>query len=777
MAEEKSEKPENTPKDKSTEKPSAKKKSKLKKYVVRLFWFMFLAPILGFVGLMLGIAWFADLPDVEELQNPESNQATVMYSSDGKELGRFYAENRVNVAYGEIDEDVINALIATEDERYFEHSGIDARSLVRAIVKMGKGGGASTITQQLAKMQFHQEESQKATFFERLFQKLKEWIIAIRLERLYTKEEILALYLNKFDFTYNAVGIKSSSKVYFGTTPDSLTVEQAAMLVGMCQNPSRWNPIRFPDNALTRRNIVLSQMKKNGFLTQVQYDSIKEIPLDIDFNPETHNEGLAMYFREYLRDNYLKKWCAEHLKPNGKPYDMYRDGLKIYTTLDSRMQQYAEEATVQHMTDLQAQFDKSLEKKKNRPFSWQVKQEEITNIMNSAKKRSDRYKHMEADGATEEEIDTAFVTPIEMTVFSWKGEIDTTMSPLDSIRYYKGFLQAGFMAMEPQTGYIRAWVGGIDFHHFKYDHVKESKRQVGSTFKPFVYALAIQEGWSPCDQIPNVKTCITTETDEEWCPENSDNKLNGQMLTLKKALANSVNYVTAYIMKQFGPAAVVEFSRNVGITSPLDPVPSLCLGSADISLYEMTGAYSTFANKGTWIEPTFITRIEDRNGKVLEEFIPESREVLSEEKAFLMVSLMEGVVSSGTGVRLRYKYNLNTAIAGKTGTTQNNSDGWFMGITPELVAGAWVGGEDRSVHFDNTSEGQGASMALPIWAYFFQRVYADKSIKISKGAFEKPKRKMMMDLDCSKYEDDNPGGIYDPGFDDLDMWGDDGSQP
>lgn len=760
----------------TNEKPAGKTgsgKSKLKKYAVRIFWFMFLTPILGFIAIMLGIAWFSDLPDVEELQNPESNQATVVYSSDGKELGRFYAENRVNVAYKDIDEDVINALIATEDERYKEHSGIDARSLVRAIVKMGKGGGASTITQQLAKMQFHQEESQTASFGERIFQKLKEWIIAIRLERLYTKEEILALYLNKFDFTYNAVGIKSSAKVYFSTTADSLKVEEAAMLVGMCQNPSRWNPIRFPENALKRRNIVLFQMEKNGFLTKEQYDSLKTLPLVTKFNPETHNEGHGMYFREYLRDNYLKKWCAEHLKPNGQPYDLYRDGLKIYTTIDSRMQVYAEEAMTQHMTDLQGQFDKALKNKKNAPFSWKVKPDEIENIMNSAKKRSERYKNMTKAGASEEEIEKAFVTPTEMTVFSWKGDIDTTMTPLDSIRYYKGFLQAGFMAMEPQTGYIRAWVGGINFRHFKYDHVKESRRQVGSTFKPFVYALAIQEGWSPCDQIPNVKTCIPTESaDKEWCPENSDNKLNGQMLTLKKALANSVNYVTAYIMKQFGPAAVVEFARNVGVTSPLDPVPSLCLGTADISLYEMVGANSTFANKGTWIEPTFITRIEDRNGKVLEEFIPSSREVMSEEKAYLMVSLMEGVVTSGTGVRLRYKYNLNTSIAGKTGTTQNNSDGWFIGLTPDLVGGAWVGGEDRSVHFDNTSEGQGASMALPIWAYFFQRVYADKSIKISKGAFEKPKRKMLMDLDCSKYDQEsNP--IYDPGFDDIDPFGED----
>ncbi|HTF04917.1 MAG TPA: transglycosylase domain-containing protein [Bacteroidia bacterium] len=759
MAEEKSS-------ERNSEKESPKKKSKLRKYIVRVFWFLFLTPIVSFIALMLGIAWFSDLPDVEELQNPESNQATVVYSSDGKELGRFYAENRVNVQYGEIDQDVINALVATEDERYFEHSGIDARSLVRAIVKMGKGGGASTITQQLAKMQFHQEESQTANFFERVFQKLKEWIIAIRLERLYTKEEILALYLNKFDFTYNAVGIKSSSKVYFSTTPDSLATEEAAMLVGMCQNPSRWNPIRFPESALKRRNVVLYQMEKNGFLTRAEYDSLKEIPLKTRFNPETHNEGLAPYFRQYLRDKYMKKWCAEHLKPNGEPYDLYRDGLKIYTTLDSRMQLYAEESVTQHMTDLQDQFNKSLAKKKNAPFSYKVKQDEIASIMNSAKLRSDRYIRMKKGGASEEEIDKSFTTRIPMSVFSWHGDIDTVMSPMDSIRYYKGFLQTGFMAMEPQTGYIRAWVGGIDFHHFQYDHVKDSRRQVGSTFKPFVYALAIQEGWSPCDQIPNVKTCITTESNVEWCPENSDNKMNGQMLTLKKALANSVNYITAYIMKQFGPAAVVEFARNVGITSPLDPVPSLCLGTADISLYEMVGATSTFANKGTWIEPTFITRIEDRNGKVLEDFVPDSREVLSEEKAFLMVNLMEGVVSSGTGVRLRYKYKLTTAIAGKTGTTQNNSDGWFLGLTPDLAAGAWVGGEDRSVHFDNTSEGQGASMALPIWAYFFQRVYADKTIKISKGPFEKPKRKMLIDLDCSKYEDKESNPIYDPGFDD-----------
>jgi penicillin-binding protein 1A len=760
--------------DSKAEKPGKAEKSgkPKRKYhrIVRIFWILLLTPLLGFLGLLGGIAMFADLPDIEQLQNPESNLATVVYSSDDKELGRFYAENRVNVDFNEIDPDVIHALIATEDERYYEHSGIDARSLGRAVAKFGNGGGGSTITQQLAKMQFHQEEAQRATFTERVYQKLKEWIISVRLERLYTKEEIVALYLNKYDFNYNAVGIKSAAKVYFSASQDSLKIEEAAVLVGMCQNPSRWNPILFPENALKRRNLVLFQMVRNNFLSKAEYDSLKVLPIEVRFNPESHNEGLAPYFREYLRDNFLKKWCSEHLKPNGKPYDMYRDGLKVYCTIDTRMQEHAEHAMEKHMADLQKSFDATLKKKKNRPFSWKVKQDEIDQIMNSAKKRSDRYRKMKKAEMSDAEIDKAFNTPVKMSVFSWKGDIDTTMTPLDSIRYYKSFMQTGFMAMEPQTGYIKAWVGGINFRHFKYDHVKESRRQVGSTFKPFVYALAIQEGWSPCDKVPNVRTCITTEDGKEWCPNNSGGaaakKLEGEMLTLKKALANSVNYVTVYVMKQFGPQAVVDFAKSVGITSPLEPVPSLCLGTADISVYEMVGANSTFANKGTWIEPTFITRIEDRNGKVLEEFIPETREVMSEEKAFLMVSLMQGVVESGTGIRLRYKYKLNTPMAGKTGTTQNSSDGWFIGLTPDLVAGCWVGAEDRSVHFDaGDPENQGAAMALPIWAYFFQDVYADKSIKISKGAFEKPNRKMMMDLDCSKVEDKDPGTIFDPNTD------------
>ncbi|TND10439.1 MAG: penicillin-binding protein 1A [Bacteroidetes bacterium] len=762
-------------KEKNT-KPASKKdagKPNYRRYI-RIFWFLVALPIVGIITIISAVVLFADLPDIEALQNPKSNLASVVYANDGsKEIGRFYAENRVNVRYKDIDKDLIDALIATEDARYLDHSGIDAKGLLRVLVKTVIGGnmssgGGSTITQQLAKMQFHNVKD--LSLWQRSYQKLKEWIIAVRLERLYTKEEIMTMYLNKFDFIHSAVGIKSAAKVYFNATPDSLKVEEAAMLVGMCQNPSLWNPVGRADTAKHRRNVVMSQMVKYGYITQKQYDSLKVLPLRINYHPEDHNEGLATYFREYLRENFLKKWCSEHLKPDGKPYDLYRDGLRIYTTIDPKMQKYAEEAVAQHMKELQATFFERCKNKKNAPFSWRVSKDEIAQIMNQGMKRSDRYKGMKKAGASDEEIEKVFNTKIPMTVFAWNGDRDTVFSPMDSIRYYKSFLQTGFMAMDPQTGYIRAWVGGIDFHHFKYDHVKESRRQVGSTFKPFVYALAIQEGWSPCDRIANVRTCIPTPSGVDWCPDNSDNKHNGEMMTMKRALALSMNYVTTQIMKQFGPEAVIQFVRRIGITSPLDPVPSLCLGSADISLYEMVGANSTFANKGTWIEPTFVTRIEDKNGKVLADFIPKREEAMSEDKAYLMANLLKGVVDHGTGVRLRYKFKLTNPIAGKTGTTQNNSDGWFIGLTPELTGGAWVGAEDRSVHFDQTSEGQGASMALPIWAIFMQKVYADKTLKVGKGDFEKPNKKIMMELDC-KQADEDPPDIFDPNddpFDDFD---------
>lgn len=728
-----------------------------RKYIL-ITWGLVFTPVL-FLFMLFGLTAFellGELPDVKELQNPRSNLASIVYSSDGRILGKFYKENRVNCTFQELSPNLVQALVATEDARFYEHSGVDLKALFRSVSGLLTGnmsaGGGSTITQQLAKMQFSDKPKSK---LERVLQKIKEWIISIKLERLYTKEEIMTMYLNKFDFLNLAVGVKSASQIYFNTTPDKLTLPQAAMLVGMAKNPSLFNPRRFEERTRLRRNVVMSQMKKYGYISEARYDSLKTLPLNLDFRSEDHNEGLATYFREYLRDNFLKEWCQAHKKENGKPYDIYRDGLKIFTTIDSRMQQYAEEAANEQMKFLQGKFFK--EKKKNFPFAWNVTKDEIRNIMTSSMHRTDRYKALKAGGKSEAEITKVFETPVKMRVFSWRGEIDTMLSPLDSIRYYKSYLQCGFMAMEPQTGYIKAWVGGINHEHFKYDHVKVGRRQVGSTFKPFVYALAIQEGYSPCYQIPNVRTCITTEDGKEWCPDNSagEEKFEGKPQTLKLALAMSINYISAALMKKFGPPAVVNLARRMGVTAPLDPVPALCLGVADISVYEMVGANSTFANQGTYVQPIFITRIEDKNGKVLEEFVPNTDEVFNEEKAYVMCELMKGVVLYGTGAELRCKYKLTNPIAGKTGTTQNNSDGWFIGMTPELVAGAWVGGEDRSVHFNTMEYGQGARMALPIWGKFFSRVYADKSIKLSKGDFFRPAHMSEIELDCSKYDKEN----------------------
>ena len=728
-----------------------------RKYIF-ITWGIVFTPVILLL-LMFSLTAFefmGELPDVKELQNPKSNLASIIYSSDGRVLGKFYKENRVNCTFKELSPHLVQALIATEDARFYEHSGVDLRALFRSVSGLLTGnmnaGGGSTITQQLAKMQFSERPKSK---MERVLQKIKEWIISIKLERLYTKEEIMTMYLNKFDFLNLAVGVKSASQIYFNTTPDKLTLPQSAMLVGMAKNPSLFNPRRFEERTQQRRNVVLSQMKKYGYISEATFDSLKVLPLKLDFHSEDHNEGLATYFREYLRDNFLKEWCRTHKKENGKPYDIYRDGLSIYTTIDSRMQRYAEEAAAEQMKFLQGKFFK--EKKKNFPFAWNVSKDEIKNIMNASVHRTDRYKILKATGKSEEEITKVFNTPVKMRVFSWRGEIDTTLSPMDSIRYYKSFLRCGFMAMEPQTGYIKAWVGGINHEHFKYDHVKVGRRQVGSTFKPFVYALAIQEGYSPCYQIPNVRTCITTEDGKEWCPDNSagEEKFEGKPQTLKLALAMSINYISAALMKKFGPLAVVNLARRMGISAPLDPVPALCLGVADISVYEMIGANSTFANQGTYVEPVFVTRIEDQNGKVLEEFVPNTDEVFNEEKAYVMCELMKGVVLYGTGAELRYKYKLTNPIAGKTGTTQNNSDGWFIGLTPELVAGAWVGGEDRSVHFNTMEFGQGARMALPIWGKFFSKVYADKSIGLSKGDFYRPAHMSEIELDCSKYDKDN----------------------
>lgn len=711
-----------------------------------------------------------DLPSVEELQNPKSNLATVIYSSDGKILGKYYNENRINVTFKELDKDLTDALVATEDARFYEHNGVDIKALFRSasgVFTGGSKGGGSTITQQLAKMMFPREKLSK---FQLVIRKIKEWVIAVRLEKNYTKEEIMAMYLNKFDFLNLAVGVKSAAKIYFNVSPDSLRIEQAAMLVGMAQNPSLYNPIRFAERTTHRRNVVLSQMLKYGYINQKQFDTLKVKPLGLNFHPEDHNEGPAPYFREYLRENFLKQWCEKHINPETKkPYNIYKDGLRIYTTIDSRMQQYAEEAVNEHMHELQKAFFKDCKQKRNAPFAWNVSKTEIQNIMTSGMKRSDRYRELKQQGLSAEEIEKNFNTAVPMRVWSLRGEIDTTLTPMDSIRYYKSFLQTGFVAMEPQTGYVKAWVGGINHKHFKYDHVKVGRRQVGSTFKTFVYAMAIQEGYSPCYQLPCVRTCVTDGLGKEWCPDNAggDEKYENKMITLKLALAMSINYVSAELIKRFGPNAVVNLARRMGITSPLDAVPAICLGTPDISVYEMVGANATYANKGTYVQPTFITRIEDKNGKVLEEFVPNTDEVFSEEKAYVMIQLMRGVCDYGTGTRLRFKHNLRNQIAGKTGTTQNNSDGWFIGLTPELAAGCWVGGEDRSVHFNSMEQGQGASMALPIWGKFFSKVYADKALKVSNGDFEKPGALGEIELDCSKYDKEmNTGetGFEDGGF-------------
>ncbi len=724
-------------------------------WIWAIVWFPFL--LLFLIAFLVSKDLFGKLPSVEELQNPKSNIATVILSSDNKILGKYYAENRINSEYKELNPWLIKALLATEDIRFNEHSGIDIKALFRSAYGVLTGsskGGGSTLTQQLAKMMFPREKLNKAQL---IIRKIKEWIIAIRLERNYTKEEIITMYLNRFDFLNLAVGIKSASKIYFSTTPDSLNIQQAAMLVGMAQNPSLYNPIRFPEKALKRRNVVLSQMKKYGFISSQNYDSLSVLPLGLKFNPESHNEGLATYFREYIREYFLKEWCKNHLNPEtGEPYNLYKDGLKIYTTIDSRMQKYAEEAVKEHMHDLQIAFFKECKNKRNAPFAWNLTKKEIEVILLTSAKRTDRYKALKKQGWKEEEILKTFHQKFPMRVYTLNGEKDTILTPWDSIRYYKTFLQCGFMAMEPQTGFIKAWVGGINHKHFKYDHVKLSKRQVGSTFKPFVYALAIQEGYSPCYQVPNVRTCITDDLGREWCPDNSDGeKGTGKLVTLRYALANSINYISAWLMKQFGPHAVVQLARRLGITSELPEVPSLCLGTADISLFEMVGANASFVNKGTYIEPIFITRIEDKNGKVLEQFIPKTNEVFNEEKAYIMIQLMRGVVDYGTGVRLRYKFGLKNPIAGKTGTTQNNSDGWFIGLTPELVAGAWVGGDERSIHFNTLEMGQGASMALPIWAKFFQKIYADKTLNVHQGDFSKPQNLSNIELDCSKYDKNN----------------------
>ncbi len=733
------------------------KTDKLKKYILYT-WLAVLTPLfLLFIYLVLaGYGFLGFMPSFEELENPKSALASEIFSADGKVIGKYYIENRSSVNFNNISPNVVNALVATEDARFFKHSGIDVKALGRAVFGFVTGrsntGGASTITQQLAKNLFPRQKGNK---LKTILRKTKEWIIAVKLEKNYTKEEIMAMYLNTVDFGSNSYGIKSAAKTFFNKSPDSLNIQEAAVLVGLLKAPTFYSPVRNPERSLKRRNVVMSQMRKYEFLTDKQYDSLKIIPIKVSYSLEDHNTGSATYFREVLRDE-IKKWLTNVKKPDGSSYDLYKDGLKIYTTLDSRLQQYAEEAVTEHLgKDLQDKFFKHWAGKKEAPF-YQLSSDEVNKILAEGMKRSDRYRALSEDGKSESEIEKIFKKPLNMRIFTWKGEKDTLLSPWDSVRYYKSFLQTGVLSVDPQTGYIKAWVGGIDYKHFKYDHVKQGRRQVGSTFKPFVYALAMQEGWSPCLQVPNVPVTFELPEGGNWSPKNSDGKYGG-MMSLKRALATSTNCVTAYVMKHFGPQAVVDLARRMGITSPLDAVPSLALGTSDITLFEMVGANATFANKGVWNEPTYLLRIEDRYGNVLHEFVPKSVEAMSEQTAYLTLKLMQGVTDFGTGIRLRFRYDIRTPLAGKTGTTQNNSDGWFMGLTPDLVTGVWVGCEDRSAHFRSTDLGQGATMALPIFAFYMKKVYADKKLKISQGDFEKPENPLNVEIDCNKYNQEHGG--------------------
>ena len=742
-----------------------KKQTNFKKYIIR-FWMLVLGGFISVSLVFLLASWgiFGTLPTFEELENPEKNLATEVISSDGVTLGKYAFKNRTPVGFKDLPDNLVHALIATEDERFYEHSGIDFRGLARAIVKLGKGGGASTITQQLAKNLFNKGGS--SSTLKRLTQKVKEYIVATKLERQYTKNEIIAMYLNTQGFLFNAIGIRSASRIYFGKEPKDLDIQESAILVAMLKNPRQFNPNReiSKKKSLTRRNVVFAQMAKNEFISKEEKDSLQNLPLKINFTPESHNDGLATYFREYLR-GYLKKWVKNNPKPNGESYNINRDGLKIYVTLDSRMQQYAQEAVQEHMSNLQGYFFKEQQKNETAPF-YDLEEEQIDGIYERARKRSDRYRRMKKNGYSVQQIDSAFNASTDMRVFSWNNqrEVDTILSPNDSIKYYKSILRSGLLSIEPQTGHIKAWVGGINHKYFKYDHVEQGKRQVGSTFKPFVYATAINQlGLSPCEKFSNTPYTIPKGRfgiPKAWTPKNSGEKYGGE-ISLKEALAKSINVISARLIDMVTPENVVRLAKSAGIESRVPKSPSIALGSVELSLMEMTGAYATFANKGMRVEPNMLLRIEDKNGTVLADFTPETKEVLSEESAYVVLELLKGVTTAGSGVRLRtsahyykdiitgFPYKFTNPIAGKTGTTQNHTDGWFMGVVPNLATGVWTGGEDRAVHFENIAEGQGATMSLPTWALFMKKVYADKSLNISEEDFEKPEY-VGIDTNCGK---------------------------
>jgi len=745
--------------NKSKEKP----RSKLFNYLVK-FWLIVLTFIALVVFFFYGVVqeWYGPMPTFEELENPNSNLASEVYSSDGIVLGTYFIENRSNITYREVSPNLINALMAIEDIRFEEHSGIDERALLRVAYGVATGnskGGGSTLTQQLAKNLFPRGYLNKPQLVLRKFQ---EWVTAVKLERSYSKQEIIAMYLNTVFYGHNAYGIKSAALTFFDKSPDSLNIQEAALMAGVVNAPSRYSPISHPEQSMKRRNLVLLQMKKYEYITSEAYDSISQLPLGVSkFSLQGHNEGIARYFREYLRGT-MKKWCKTHFKADGEPYNLYKDGIKIYTTIDSRMQKYAEEAVREHLgNDLQPDFYKHWEGYKNAPFVFEDDEGEeseeieslINKIMQQAVKRSERYRKLKLAGADKDSIKKNFLTPVPMRVFKWSGPVDTIMTPMDSIRYYKFFLHTGLMSMETHTGFVRAYVGGNEYRYFQFDHVKQGKRQVGSTFKPFLYTLAMQEGeFSPCYKVPNISYSVELGDGTFWSPKNSDDKRLGEEVTLKWALANSNNWISAFLIKRFSPQSVAKMAHNMGVVSDIPYVPAIALGTPDLSLYEMVGAMNTYANKGVYVEPIFVTHIEDKNGNLLDRFVPERNEAMDEVTAYKMLKLMQGVVESGTGNRLQWKYGFNNPIAGKTGTTQNQSDGWFMGVTPDITTGIWVGAEDRSVHFRTIKLGQGANMALPIWAIYMKKVYADPSLGISMGDFDAPLRDLSVEFDCEKYD-------------------------
>ena len=761
-----------------------------KKYI-RIFWTIYGAGMLFVIFLFYAIAegWLGFMPSFEELENPENYLATEVISSDGKVLGRYFKqENRLEVDYNEFTPDLIHALLCTEDVRFYKHSGVDLRGLVRVfkgiITGDSSSGGGSTISQQLAKMLFPRENINKLQL---ILRKFKEWIIAVKLEKSYTKEEILTMYLNKYDFLNLAVGIKSAAQIYFNSSPDSLKLHEVAMLVGMAKNSSLYNPLRREELTKNRRNVVLSQMKKYGYINREVYDSVSVLPLGLDYQKVDFKSGLAPYFREYLRitlgankpdrSNYASwqeqkfredsvewetnpwyGWCRKNFKPDGTNYDLYKDGIKIYATVDSRMQKYAEEAVTEHLkTDLQPDFAAHLKTLKNPPFPNDFDEGTIASLLDRAIMQSERYRVEHLAGLDFNQIKKNFKKPVEMTVFTWDGDKDTLMSPLDSIKYYLSFFRSSFMAMDLETGQVKAYVGGSNYKHFMYDMVKGGKRQVGSTVKPFLYTLAMQNGLSPCTKVPNVKQQFILPDGTIWEAKNSSPEREGEMVTLKWGLAHSVNQISAWVMKQYNPQAVVDVMKKMGVYSPIDPVPSMFLGTSDITLYEMVGAYGTFANKGVYTQPVFITHIEDKHGNVIARFKPERHVAIDEHTAYLMISLLRGVIDGGSGGRVRWHPvygEIPGPIVGKTGTTQNHSDGWFCGVTPQLAAAAWTGADLRSVHFDDISTGQGANMALPIWGRFMRKVYADESLPYKPNAaeFEKPIN-FTMNLDCDDSND------------------------